>query len=99
MIEAVGVIHARYRSTRFPGKVLAILSGKPLIQHVYDRGMMARCLERVLVAADDERIVRAVRAFGGEVVLTSPDHSSGTDRVAEVATNLEARIYVNLQGD
>ncbi len=99
MLEAVGVIPSRYRSTRFPGKALALLGGKPLIQHVYERGASARSLERVLVATDDERILEAVRKFGGEAVLTSPEHPSGTDRLAEVARGLEAGTYVNIQGD
>ena len=99
MLEAVGVIPSRYRSTRFPGKALALLAGKPLIQHVYERSVTARSLDRVLVATDDDRILEAVRRFGGEAVLTSPDHPSGTDRLAEVARGLEADIYVNIQGD
>ncbi|HEV8336471.1 MAG TPA: 3-deoxy-manno-octulosonate cytidylyltransferase [Candidatus Polarisedimenticolia bacterium] len=99
MLEAIGVIPARYRSTRFPGKALAALSGKPLIQHVYDRSAGARSLSRVLVATDDERIAAAVRAFGGEAVLTSEEHRSGTDRLAEVARRVESPIYVNIQGD
>jgi len=99
MIEAVGVIPARYRSTRFPGKALATLSGKPLIQHVYERSVPARRLNRVLVATDDERILEAVLGFGGEALLTSPNHLSGTDRLAEVALRVEAPIYVNIQGD
>ena len=99
MLEAVGVIPSRYRSTRFPGKALALLAGKPLIQHVYERSVLARSLDRVLVATDDDRILEAVRKFGGEGVLTSPDHASGTDRLAEVARRLEAGIYVNVQGD
>jgi len=99
MLEAVGVIPSRYRSTRFPGKALAVLAGKPLIQHVYERSVSARSIEKVLVATDDDRILEAVRNFGGEAVLTSPDHPSGTDRLAEVARTLEAGIYVNIQGD
>ena len=99
MLEAVGVIPSRYRSTRFPGKALAALAGKPLIQHVYERSVSARSLERILVATDDDRILKAVRKFGGEAVLTSPDHLSGTDRLAEVARMLEAGTYVNIQGD
>ena len=99
MAAVVGIIPARFHSTRFEGKVLAPLAGKPLIQHVYERAQGARCLERVLVATDDERIVRAVEAFGGEAVMTSPEHPSGTDRAAEVARGLEAEIVVNIQGD
>src|SRR4030095_13656533 len=99
MIEAIGVIPSRYRSVRFPGKALADLRGKPLIQHVYERCRKARTLTRLLVATDDERILAAVKDFGGEAMLTSPDHPSGTDRLAEVARKLPASIYVNIQGD
>jgi 3-deoxy-manno-octulosonate cytidylyltransferase (CMP-KDO synthetase) len=99
MLEAVGVIPARYRSSRFPGKALASLAGRPLIQHVYQRSRGARGLDRLLVATDDERILRTVRDFGGEAILTSPDHPSGTDRLAEVARALAAPLFVNIQGD
>ena len=99
MIDAVGVIPSRFRSTRFPGEALAVLSGRPLIQHVYDRSLSARSLDRVLVATDDERILKVVQGFGGQALLTSPDHRSGTDRLAEVARTVEAHIYVNIQGD
>jgi 3-deoxy-manno-octulosonate cytidylyltransferase (CMP-KDO synthetase) len=99
MLEAIGVIPSRYRSVRFPGKALADLRGKPLIQHVYERCRSARTLTRVIVATDDERILEAVKAFGGEALLTSSEHASGTDRLAEVARKLPAPIYVNIQGD
>src|SRR5215831_1901972 len=99
MLEAVAVIPARFQSTRFPGKPLARLAGKPLIQHVYERCTRAQTPEKVLVATDDDRIVSAVREFGGEAVLTSPQHASGTDRVAEVARKVEAEFFVNVQGD
>jgi 3-deoxy-manno-octulosonate cytidylyltransferase (CMP-KDO synthetase) len=94
------VIPARYQSTRFPGKPLALLGGKPMIQHVRERCLQSGAFERVLVATDDERIADAVRGFGGEVVLTSPDCPSGTDRVAEVARQLgDAEVLINVQGD
>jgi 3-deoxy-manno-octulosonate cytidylyltransferase (CMP-KDO synthetase) len=99
MLETVAVIPARFQSTRFPGKPLARLAGKPLIQHVYERCTRAQTPARVLVATDDDRIVSAVREFGGEAVLTSLQHASGTDRVAEVARKVEAEIFVNVQGD
>jgi 3-deoxy-manno-octulosonate cytidylyltransferase (CMP-KDO synthetase) len=99
MHHAVGVIPARYRSTRFPGKPLALLAGKPLIQHVFERGSLTRSLDRLLVATDDERIREAVRSFGGEALLTSRDHPTGTDRLAEVALQIPASLYVNIQGD
>ena len=96
---AVAVIPARLASTRFPGKMLAADTGRPLVQHVVDRVRQCRRIGQVIVAADDERIAAALRPFGTEVVLTSPDHPSGTDRVAEVARGLAAEVIVNVQGD
>lgn len=96
---AVAVIPARYASTRFPGKPLADIHGKPMIQWVYERARQARGIDQVIVATDDARIEKAVHAFGGEVRMTSPDLVSGTDRVAAVADQVQARIYVNVQGD
>jgi 3-deoxy-manno-octulosonate cytidylyltransferase (CMP-KDO synthetase) len=98
-VEIVALIPARYGSTRFPGKPLASLRGKPMIQHVYERTRLVRGLARVLVATDDERIARTVRSFGGEVVMTRADHPTGTDRLAEVAQGLSAEVVVNVQGD
>lgn len=98
-LNAVGVIPARYHSTRFPGKPLALIGGKTLVERVHERARRARRLARVLVATDDERIARAVDSFGGEALLTSPGHLSGTDRLAEVARRVPAGIYVNIQGD
>jgi 3-deoxy-manno-octulosonate cytidylyltransferase (CMP-KDO synthetase) len=98
-MKVIGVIPARYQSTRLPGKPLADIHGKPLIQHVYEAARKALSLESVVVATDDERIAAAVRAFGGEVRITSPDHQSGTDRVAEVASATDAALVVNVQGD
>ncbi len=95
----IGVIPARYGSTRFPGKPLALIAGKPMIQHVHEMTSRAHLLSRVIVATDDERIRRAVEVFGGEVMMTSAEHRSGTDRVAEVAGRLEAPYYINVQGD
>jgi 3-deoxy-manno-octulosonate cytidylyltransferase (CMP-KDO synthetase) len=97
-LAIVAIIPARYASTRLPGKPLSDILGRPMIQHVYERARRAR-VERVIVATDDERIVRAVVAFGGEVRLTSPEHRSGTDRIAEVAADLAADLVVNVQGD
>jgi len=97
--EALGVIPARYGSTRLPGKPLLILGGKPLIRHIWDRAVQARTLSGLVVATDDERIARAVEGFGGRVMMTSHSHHSGTDRLAEVARALPAAIYVNIQGD
>ncbi len=99
-MEIVAVIPARFASTRLPGKPLLSETGRPLIQHVVDAVRRASRLDRILVATDDERIAAAVRAFGGDAVMTRADHPSGTDRVAEVAAGLpQARILVNLQGD
>jgi 3-deoxy-manno-octulosonate cytidylyltransferase (CMP-KDO synthetase) len=95
----VAVIPARYGSTRLPGKPLARIGGKPMIQHVYESTAQARGLDRVLVATDDRRIEAAVKAFGGEVMMTSKDHASGTDRLAEVARKIKAELLVNVQGD
>lgn len=98
-MDAIGVIPARYGSTRFEGKVLADLHGKPMIQHVWERARQAQRLDALIVATDDERIARAVRAFGGRVTLTAPGHATGTDRVTEVVNPLEVRVVVNIQAD
>lgn len=98
-MQVVGVIPARWGSTRFPGKSLTPLGGKPLIQWVFDRCRQARRLNRLLVATDDDRIRRVVEAFGGDVVMTRSDHPSGTDRVAEAIRQLPADVIVNVQGD
>lgn len=104
MAKVAGLIPARYSSTRLPGKVLAPILGKSMIQRVYERALKAEILDVVLIGADDERVVEAVRAFGGRVVLTSPDHTSGTDRLAEMVQQpdsgvADADIVVNIQGD
>lgn len=93
------VIPARYASTRLPGKPLADIAGKPMIQHVHERASQVGNVDVVLVATDDERVAQAVRGFGGECVMTSPAHASGTDRLVEVMAKVEADLYVNLQGD
>jgi 3-deoxy-manno-octulosonate cytidylyltransferase (CMP-KDO synthetase) len=95
----VAIIPARYDSSRFPGKPLALLAGKPMIQHVFERTQGASLISQVVVATDDERVSQAVEKFGGRVVLTSPTHPTGTDRVAEVAAKLDADVVVNVQGD
>jgi 3-deoxy-manno-octulosonate cytidylyltransferase (CMP-KDO synthetase) len=95
----VGVIPARFQSARLPGKALISISGKPLIQWVYERASLASRLNRLIVATDDSRILKVVRGFGAEAVLTSSEHRSGTDRVAEVAHNVAADCFVNIQGD
>jgi 3-deoxy-manno-octulosonate cytidylyltransferase (CMP-KDO synthetase) len=93
------VIPARYASTRFPGKPLARLAGRPMIEHVYRRAAAARVADEVLVATDDERIAEAVAAFGGVARMTSTAHRSGTERLAEVAASLACDLIVNVQGD
>jgi len=97
--EVLGVIPARYGSTRFPGKPLANIAGKPMIEHVYERATAADELNEVVVATDDERIYDCVESFGGSVVMTSNNHSTGTDRVAAVARERAPDITVNIQGD
>lgn len=98
-MRIIGVIPARYQSTRLEGKPLADILGKSMVQHVYERARRAACLDDVVVATDDERIRSAVVNFGGKAVMTRPDHRSGTDRVAEVARQMDAAIVVNIQGD
>jgi 3-deoxy-manno-octulosonate cytidylyltransferase (CMP-KDO synthetase) len=93
------IIPARYASTRFPGKPLADLCGKPMIQWVYERSALCDSVDRVLVATDDQRIAAAVKAFGGEFAMTRADHATGTDRLAEVAEALDDELIVNVQGD
>jgi 3-deoxy-manno-octulosonate cytidylyltransferase (CMP-KDO synthetase) len=93
------VIPARYQSTRLPGKLLLRETGGYLIQHVYERASLASCVDEVLVATDDERIRAAVESFGGKAVMTSSQHRSGTDRVAEAVRSLQVDIVVNVQGD
>ncbi len=95
----VGIVPARFASVRFPGKPLAPLAGKPMLLHVLEAARAARKLSRVAVATDDERIAEVVRGARGEVVLTSPEAASGTDRLAEAARSISADIYVNIQGD
>ncbi len=96
---AVGVIPARYAASRFPGKPLAPIAGLPMLQRVWEGARTAKRLRALLVATDDPRIADACAAFGAEVVLTSPAHATGTDRVAEVAAGLDAPVFVNVQGD
>ncbi|MGD9342711.1 MAG: 3-deoxy-manno-octulosonate cytidylyltransferase [Desulfuromonadales bacterium] len=93
------IIPARYASTRFPGKPLAELCGKPMVQWVYERSSLCEAVDRVIVATDDQRIANAVVAFGGDVVMTRAGHATGTDRLAEVAEGLDDELIVNVQGD
>ncbi len=95
----VAVIPARYESSRLPGKVLADIAGRPMVEHVYRRAAEARGVDAVVVATDDERIAGAVESFGGVVRLTQPGHRTGTDRVAETARDLRCEVVVNVQAD
>jgi 3-deoxy-manno-octulosonate cytidylyltransferase (CMP-KDO synthetase) len=97
--HVVGVIPARYGSTRLPGKALRTILGKPMILRVYERCLMAEILDAVYVATDDARIARVIDEAGGKAVMTSPHHPSGTDRLAEAVQSIEADIVVNIQGD
>ena len=99
MMGVLVVIPARYGSTRFPGKPLALLQGKPMIQHVYERAAAATRADAVIVATDDLRIAQAIERLGGTVAMTSETARSGTERVCEVARSREAQIVINVQGD
>lgn len=98
-MNIVGVIPARYGSTRLPGKSLVEICGKPLVQWVYERASSASNLNDLVIATDDERIMRAVEAFGGKAVMTRVDHPSGTDRIAEAVSGIDCDGVVNIQGD
>jgi len=97
--KVIVVIPSRYASTRLPGKPLVALAGKPMVQHVYERAKQAQTVHRVIVATDDQRIVEAVKAFGGEARMTRADHRTGTERIAEVAVHEPGDVFVNVQGD
>jgi len=98
-MKAIGVIPARWASTRFPGKVLAEIHGKPMIQYVWQQARKAKLLNDVIIACDDDRVFRVVEGFGGKAVMTSMEHPSGTDRIAEAVAGLKAEVVVNIQGD
>ncbi|TRZ96494.1 3-deoxy-manno-octulosonate cytidylyltransferase [bacterium] len=98
-MEVIGVIPARYSSTRFEGKVLKDILGKPMIQHVWERAKQCLILDELIIACDDERIAEAAKGFGAKVVLTSKAHASGTDRIIEVINPLDVKIVINIQGD
>ncbi len=93
------VIPARYHSSRFPGKPLVDICGKPMVQHVYERAKESTLVGEIIVATEDDRIADVVRKFGGKVVMTSPGHRTGTERVAEGARRIAAEIIANIQGD
>jgi 3-deoxy-D-manno-octulosonate cytidylyltransferase len=98
-MQIVGVIPARYHSSRLDGKVLASIAGQPMIQHVWSIGKRAKSLDRVIIATDDHRIETVASSFGAEVVMTDPGHRSGTDRVAQVTSEINCDVVVNIQGD
>lgn len=98
-MDVIGIIPARYQSTRFEGKVLKDLLGKSVIQHVWDNARHASTLEDLIVATDDERIEAEVRRFGGKAILTAKEHKSGTDRLREVVNPIDVKVIVNIQAD
>jgi 3-deoxy-manno-octulosonate cytidylyltransferase (CMP-KDO synthetase) len=98
-MDVIGVIPARYSSTRFEGKVLADILGKPMIQHVWERSKQALVLDDVIIACDEEIVAAACRKFEAKVVITSKGHTCGTDRISEVVNPLDAKIIINIQGD
>jgi 3-deoxy-manno-octulosonate cytidylyltransferase (CMP-KDO synthetase) len=98
-MKIIGVIPARLQSTRLKEKVLRLIAGKPMIQHVYERAKRSKFLNDVIIACDDEKILKTVEGFGGKAVMTRIDHPSGSDRIAEVVQNLDVDIVINIQGD
>lgn len=98
-MKTIGVIPARFASTRFPAKVLAQIAGKPMIQHVYSKAKECRQIDDVVIACDHPDVLKAATSFGAKVVMTDPNHPSGSDRIAEVVQNLDVDIVVNIQGD
>jgi len=98
-MDVIGIIPARYSSTRFEGKVLADILGKPMLQHVWERAKQARLLEDLIIACDDERVAKAAKEFGAKVVFTAKDHASGTDRICEVINPIDVKVVINIQGD
>jgi 3-deoxy-manno-octulosonate cytidylyltransferase (CMP-KDO synthetase) len=98
-MKIIGVIPCRYQSSRFPGKSLALINGKPMMWHVYQRALESNVLDEVYIATDDERIVKVANEHNLKTVMTSDKHETGTDRVAEVASKIKADFYINIQGD
>ncbi len=98
-MDVIGVIPARYSSTRFEGKVLADILGKPMIQHVWERAKEALVLDDLIIACDEEIVADACSKFGAKVVMTSKGHACGTDRISEVVNPLDVKIIINIQGD
>lgn len=98
-MKILGVIPARWGSTRFEGKILAEIAGKPMIQYVFEQAKKSKCLDDVLIACDDERILKAAQNFKAKAVLTAKDHPSGTDRIAQAVKNISCGLVINIQGD
>src|SRR3989338_5646392 len=98
-MKTIGVIPARFASTRFPGKVLALIHGKPMIEHVWQSAKGCRELDDLLIACDDQKVLKAAQGFGAKAVMTRPEHPSGSDRIAEAVGSLKFDIVVNIQGD
>ncbi|HOW42124.1 MAG TPA: 3-deoxy-manno-octulosonate cytidylyltransferase [Candidatus Omnitrophota bacterium] len=98
-MDVIGVIPARYSSTRFEGKVLANIAGKPMIQHVWERARQSLLLDDVIIACDDERVAAVAREFGARVVMTAKAHTCGTDRIAQVVNPMDVKVVINIQGD
>lgn len=98
-MNAIGVIPARWASTRFEGKVLAELNGKPVIQHVWEKASQSANLDEIIIATDDERIQSKAESFGAKTAMTSAEHATGTDRIIEVVEPLDCKIVINIQGD
>lgn len=98
-MDVIGVIPARYGSSRFEGKVLADILGRPMIQHVWEGAKKAKILDALVVACDDERIYKAVTDFGGKAIMTARAHTSGTERILEVVADMDVKVVVNIQGD
>ncbi len=98
-MDVIGVIPARYSSTRFEGKLLADIMGKPVLQHVWERAKLARMLDDLIIACDNEIILKAAGEFGAKAVMTSKEHTCGTDRISEVVNPLDVKIIINIQGD
>ncbi len=98
-MDVIGIIPARYSSTRFQGKVLADILGKPMIQHVWERAKQALTLDDLIIACDDERVARVAEGFGAKVAFTAKGHASGSDRICEVINPLDVKVVINIQGD
>ncbi|MCX5701869.1 MAG: 3-deoxy-manno-octulosonate cytidylyltransferase [Candidatus Omnitrophica bacterium] len=98
-MDVIGVIPARYSSSRFEGKVLMDILGKPMIQHVWERAKQSLALDGLIIACDDERVADCARGFGAEVVFTAKAHVSGTDRISEVVNPIDVKVVINIQGD